>query len=157
MKTIHADLYNSDSKIAIIVSKFNKHINNNLLEGAIHALQKIGQIKDENITIIWVPGSYELPLVLNILLKYNSNFSAVIALGTIIKGETDHFKHIASSVSSSIIEIMQKREIPIGFGILITKNMQQALDRSGGKFGNKGYEAAMTVLEMINLINIVKN
>ncbi|WP_367670696.1 6,7-dimethyl-8-ribityllumazine synthase [Sodalis-like secondary symbiont of Drepanosiphum platanoidis] len=155
MKIIEGKILSPKSKIAIVVSRFNKSINNNLLDGALNTLKRVGQVKDDNITIVWVPGAYEIPLIVNILsLK---KFDAIIALATIIKGNTSHFEFISSSCSSEISSISIKNSLPIIFGILTTNNIEQAIERSGTKLGNKGIDAALSALESINIIKYIKN
>ncbi|BFI91221.1 6,7-dimethyl-8-ribityllumazine synthase [Enterobacterales bacterium endosymbiont of Anomoneura mori] len=156
MKKIKVSFDSPNSKIAIIVSRFNEFINKSLLNGSIDILKRIGKILDNNITIIWVPGAFEIPLITQILAN-SKKYNAIIALGTIIKGETPHFKYISNSTISSISNVILKTEIPIIFGILTTDNIEQAINRSGIKLGNKGSEAALNALEMINIINNIKN
>ncbi|CAL4324358.1 6,7-dimethyl-8-ribityllumazine synthase [Buchnera aphidicola] len=155
MILIETGVSSKDSLISIIISRFNEFINQNLLNGTIDTLKRIGKVKEENILVIKVPGAYELPLIAkNIanLKKYN----AIIALGTIIKGNTSHFKYISREVSSGLAKVSLKNNIPIAFGILTTENIEQAIERSGSKMGNKGVEAALCALEMINIIKKIK-
>ena len=155
MILIEKGVSSKDSLISIIISRFNEFINQNLLNGAVDTLKRIGQIKEENILVIKVPGAYELPLIAkNIanLKKYN----AIIALGTIIKGNTSHSIYISQEVSAGLAKVSLKHNIPISFGILTTDNIEQAIERSGSKMGNKGIEAALCALEMINIIKKIK-
>ncbi|CAL1329333.1 6,7-dimethyl-8-ribityllumazine synthase [Candidatus Providencia siddallii] len=156
MNIIKGTLTATNSFIAVIVARFNHFINDKLLEGAIDSLERIGQILKNNITVIWVPGVYELPLIIKILAK-SKKYDAIIALGTIIRGNTKHFKYLSNDCISSISSIGINNEIPIALGILTTENIEQAIERSGSKLGNKGVEAALTALEMINVINKIKN
>ncbi|PPI86342.1 6,7-dimethyl-8-ribityllumazine synthase [Candidatus Pantoea edessiphila] len=156
MKVIEATITAPEANIAIIVSRFNNFINHNLLDGAISSLKRLGQVKHENITIVWVPGAYELPLIANVLSK-TDKYDAIIALGTIIRGNTSHCEYIAHESSSGIAKISISSCIPIAFGLLTTENIDQAIERSGTKAGNKGAEAAIAALEMINLLKIIKN
>lgn len=155
MEIISVGYFCPNSKIAIAIARFNDFINKNLLNGALDILTRLGQIKDENITIVWLPGSYELPMVVNELVKKNK-FDAIIALGTIIKGTTNHFTHVSNTANSGLSNVILNSEIPISFGILTTNNVEQAIERSGIKENNYGSKAAMTVLEMINLIKYIK-
>ncbi|MCV2502325.1 MAG: 6,7-dimethyl-8-ribityllumazine synthase [Candidatus Lightella neohaematopini] len=144
-------MINNESNIAIIVSRFNKTINNNLLDGVINTLIRIGNMKEDNITVIWVPGVYEIPVIANKLVHTNK-YKAIITLGTVIKGETNHHYYIVNECVSRLSEISVNNIIPITFGILTTNNIEQAVKRSGIKLNNKGVEIALATLEMINLI-----
>lgn len=156
MKIISSELFCPNAKIAIAVSRFNYFITNNLLNGAIDALKRLGQVKENNIDLIWLPGSYELPMIVNELVKKNK-YDAIIALGAIIRGETNHFNYIANSVISGLCQINLKSKIPISCGILTTNNTNQAIERSGVKEGNYGFQSAITILEMINLLKKIRS
>ncbi|UAJ65206.1 6,7-dimethyl-8-ribityllumazine synthase [Candidatus Schneideria nysicola] len=156
MKIIKSNVSSPDACIAIVVARFNHFVNENLLNGAIDTLIRIGQVKEDNITVIWVPGAYELPLVVKIL-SQKEQYDAIVALGTVIRGETPHFNFISSECSRGLATISLERNLPIAFGILTTENIEQAIDRAGVKSGNKGAEAALTVLEMINLLQRIKS
>ncbi len=136
-------------KFGIVVSEWNEAITSALLEGTINTLQKHG-VKRENIIIRTVPGSFELPYGARIVAEQNSPH-AVICLGCVIQGETPHFDYICQGVSHGIGELNLDYDIPFIFGVLTTLNLQQAEDRSGGKHGNKGDEAAITALKMAKL------
>lgn len=155
MNIIESDVIANTSKIAIVVSRFNRFINKNLLEGALDILQRVGHVKDENITVIWVPGAYELPLITRVI-AISHKYDAIVVLGTIIRGLTMHFEFISKECSSSISNIAVSNTLPIGFGLLTTDNISQAIERSGIKNNNKGSEAALAVLEMINILKIIK-
>ncbi|XBC44252.1 MAG: 6,7-dimethyl-8-ribityllumazine synthase [Buchnera aphidicola (Schlechtendalia peitan)] len=155
MKTIENSVLAQTEKIAIIISKFNYFINQNLLNGALDTLQRIGQVQSKNITIIHVPGTFEIPIIADIIAK-KKKYSAIIALGTIIKGKTAHFSLLSQEVSTKISTISIKYTIPISFGIIVANNIQQAIERSGTKMGNKGSESALATLEMINIINMIQ-
>ncbi|PPI87715.1 6,7-dimethyl-8-ribityllumazine synthase [Candidatus Pantoea edessiphila] len=156
MKVIDATIIATDANVAIVVARFNNFITNNLLNGAISSLKRIGQVHHDNITVIWVPGAYELPLVSYELGK-TGKYDAIIALGAIIRGNTSHFEYIANQTSLSIAKISINTNIPIAFGVLTTENIEQAIERSGTKYGNKGSEAALAALEMINVLKAIKN
>jgi len=134
-------------KFGIIISEWNKEITNNLANGAISTLLKHGA-KEENILKKYVPGSFELTLGAQLIVE-NTDIDAVICLGCVIQGETKHFDFICSSVSQGITQLNINYGIPFIFGVLTTNNLQQAIDRSGGKHGNKGDEAAITAIKMI--------
>jgi 6,7-dimethyl-8-ribityllumazine synthase len=132
-------------RFAIIVSEWNNHITENLYKGAMQTLISSGA-KQKNIVRIDVPGSFELVFGAKIASK--CNYDAIICLGSVIKGETDHFHYVCNAVSSGIKDLNLNGDIPIVFGVLTDNNEQQAIDRSGGKHGNKGIEAAITAIKM---------
>ena len=154
MKIIEAPVATPDAKIAIVIARFNNFINDSLLDGAVDALKRIGQVKDDNITVVWVPGAYELPLAARALIKTNK-YDAVVALGTVIRGGTAHFEFVAGEASSGIAEVAKNSHVPVAFGVLTTENIEQAIERAGTKAGNKGAEAALTALEMINVLKAI--
>ena len=135
----------SKFKLAIVVSEFNEDITEKLLEGAQGALKE-NKVRENNIKIIRVPGSFEIPLACQKLAR-SKKFDAIIALGCVIKGETDHYYFIAGEASRGIMDIMLKYEIPIGFGVITTDNLEQALDRSIRN--NKGADVARAILEVL--------
>lgn len=144
----------SNSKITIIIARFNYFINTNLLSGTMDILTRIGKIQEKNIILVKVPGSYEIPFIAhNIALSKQSN--AIITLGTIIQGETMHAKNMISNINYLLSKISIRANIPIISGILMTKNIEQAIERSGCKKGNKGCEAAYTTLEILNLLKFI--
>ncbi|VAX76512.1 6,7-dimethyl-8-ribityllumazine synthase [Serratia symbiotica] len=155
MKIIEGVITSPDSRVGIVIARFNNFINSSLLQGAIDALQRLGLVSDDNITVVWVPGAYELPLAVCVLAK-TGKYDAVIALGSIIRGGTTHFEYIAGEVSSGIASVALNTEVPVAFGVLTTESIEQAIERSGTKAGNKGAEAALSALEMINVINAIK-
>ncbi|AWS64765.1 6,7-dimethyl-8-ribityllumazine synthase [Escherichia coli] len=155
MNIIEANVATPDARVAITIARFNNFINDSLLEGAIDALKRIGQVKDENITVVWVPGAYELPLAAGALAK-TGKYDAVIALGTVIRGGTAHFEYVAGGASNGLAHVAQDSEIPVAFGVLTTESIEQAIERAGTKAGNKGAEAAVTALEMINVLKAIK-
>lgn len=138
-----------DMSFGIIVAEWNKEITSALAQGAITTLKKHG-VTDENIVLKFVPGTFELTKGAQ-LLADNFEIDAVIALGTVIQGETRHFDFICQGVTHGITELNLEFEIPFIFGVLTTENLQQAIDRSGGKHGNKGDEAAVTAIKMVAL------
>lgn len=148
---------NNNHKIAIVVSKFNDIITNNLLSGAIEALKE-HNIHENNIKIYFTPGAFEIPLMLKKLSnkKGEDKFDGIIALGCVIKGETAHFEYISNAVSLSINQISVESEIPIAFGVLTCYTPEQAFARSGvepiNEDTNKGFEAALALVEMIELL-----
>ena len=136
-------------KIGIAVSEWNQQITANLAEGAIETLKKYGY-KDEDIVLRSVPGSFELPLGAIYLIE-NKKCDAVVCLGCVIQGDTKHFDYVCSGVTQGIMDVNTKYKVPVAFGLLTTNNQQQAIDRSGGRLGNKGVEAAAAALKMLSL------
>jgi 6,7-dimethyl-8-ribityllumazine synthase len=137
-------------RFAIVVSRFNSFITERLLEGALDALKRHGA-EEKQIAIYKVPGAFEIPLVAKLLAK-KKEIDAVICLGTVIKGATPHFHYVASEVTKGIAQSSLEIEKPISFGIITSDNIEQAIDRAGTKSGNKGYDAAISAIEMVNLI-----
>ena len=154
MKTFEGKLISEGLKFAIVVGRFNEFIGSKLLSGAIDGLKRHGT-KEEDIEIIWVPGAFEIPLVAKKLAKTNK-YDAVICLGAVIRGSTPHFEYVSSEVSKGIANASLDTEIPIIFGVLTTDNIEQAIERAGTKNGNKGYDAAITAIEMANLLKNIK-
>lgn len=144
-----------EARVAIAIARFNNFINDSLLDGAVDALERIGQVANDNITVVWVPGAYELPLTVKALAE-TKNYDAIIVLGTVIRGGTAHFEFVAGECSSGISKVALDSEVPVTFGVLTTENIEQAIERAGTKAGNKGAEAALTALEMINVLKAVK-
>ena len=140
----------SGIRFAIVVSRFNSFVTDRLLEGALDALKRHGA-EDSRIDIYRVPGAFEIPLAAKLLSKKKS-VDGVICLGAVIKGGTPHFHYVASEVTKGIAAASLEAEKPIAFGILTTESVEQAVERAGTKGGNKGYDAAMSVIEMVNLL-----
>ncbi len=137
-------------RIAIVVSRFNEFVTSRLLTGALDALERHG-VDLAQTEVYWVPGAFEIPLVAK-KLAAGGKFDAVVCLGTVIRGQTPHFEYVASGVSRGIADAALETGVPVVFGVLTTDNLEQAIDRAGGKLGNKGREAAETALEMANLL-----
>jgi len=140
------------AKVAIVVSRFNSFINDRLVEGALDTLKRQGQIADENITLVKVPGAVELPLAAKRLAK-SKQFDGIVALGCVIRGGTAHFEYVSGECAKGLAQVSLESEIPVAFGVLTTENIEQAIERAGTKAGNKGVEAALSTLEMINVMN----
>lgn len=152
MKEFKGKLKAEKYKIGIVISRFNDFITKRLLEGAIEALKRYGA-KEENIDVYWVPGSFEIPYILKeIALKEYDGF---LAIGCIIKGDTPHFEYIANETFKGVQRIMYEYKKPVGLGILTVEDMEQAIERAGGKMGNKGEEAAKSLVELLNLKEIL--
>lgn len=150
MKTIQGNLNVDKLRFGIIVARFNEFIGSKLLSGAIDALIRHGAEKDL-IETAWVPGAFEIPLIAKRMAK-SGKYDAIICLGAIIRGNTPHFDFVASEVTKGIAMISLETEVPVSFGILTTDNIEQAIERAGAKAGNKGFDAAMTAIEMANLM-----
>jgi len=149
-KVIEGTLNAQGIRFGIVVSRFNDFINTKLLDGALDALSRHGT-EDEHITVIRVPGSFEIPLMAKKLAD-SGNYDALICLGAVIRGATPHFEYISAEVTKGIAKITLDSGIPISFGILTTDNIEQAIERAGTKSGNKGWDAAMAAIEMVNLL-----
>ncbi len=149
MKLIEGKIDATGLKVAIVVSRFNEFITNKLLSGAIDCLKR-NNADEENITVAWVPGSFEIPSVAR-LLALSNKYDAVICLGAVIRGSTPHFDYVAAEVSKGVASISLASKIPVIFGVLTTDSIEQAIERAGTKSGNKGFDAAMSAIEMSNL------
>lgn len=146
---IEGKLSAKGKKFGIVVSRFNELISAQLLDGAKDCLIR-HECKDEDITIAWVPGSYEIPLVAK-KMAHSKKYNAVICLGAVIRGGTPHFDYIAAEVSKGVAHVGLEANLPVIFGVLTTDNIEQALERAGTKAGNKGWDAALSAIEMVNL------
>ena len=149
MKTIKGKLDAKGKNFAIVVSRFNEFITQKLLEGALDCLTR-HNTEEKNITVVWVPGAFEIPLMAQKLAK-SRKFSAIICLGAILRGETPHFEFISNQVAVNIGKVALESDVPVIFGVITTENLEQAIERAGSKAGNKGWESALTAIEMANL------
>lgn len=154
MNIIEAAVATPDARVAITIARFNNFINDSLLEGAVDALKRIGGLKMTTLPSFGY-RAYELPLAAGALAK-TGKYDAVIALGTVIRGGTAHFEYVAGGASNGLAHVAQDAEIPVAFGVLTTESIEQAIERAGTKAGNKGAEAALTALEMINVLKAIK-
>lgn len=150
MKTIQGNFNAKGLKFGIITARFNEFIGSKLLSGTKDALLRHGAEEDQ-IEIIWVPGSFEIPFMAKKMAK-TGKYNAIICLGAIIRGNTPHFDYVASEAAKGVAMVSIETEVPIAFGILTTDNIEQAIERSGTKAGNKGFDAAMAAIEMANLM-----
>jgi len=150
MKTIEGKLSAGKHHYGIIVGRFNEFIGGKLLDGAIDALKRHGA-SEENIEIIWAPGAFEMPIVAQTMAN-TKRFDAIITLGAVIRGSTPHFDYVSAEVSKGIASVSLNTGIPVIFGVLTTDSIEQAIERAGTKAGNKGFEAAMSAMEMANLL-----
>ena len=141
-------------KVAIVASRFNEIIVNKLLGGAVDGLVRHG-VEENNITAAWVPGAFEIPLICEKMVK-TGKYDAVIALGTVIRGSTSHYDYVCNEVSKGIAQVSLNTGIPVLFGVVTTENIEQAIERAGTKAGNKGYDCALSAIEMVQLIKEVE-
>ena len=154
METLRGTISGKDIKVAIVLSLFNEFIGQKLLEGALKSLKENG-VNERNIDIVKVPGAFEIPLATEKLASLKK-YDTILCLGAVIKGETPHFDYVAEAASTGILQVSLKYSLPIAFGVLTTNNIEQAVERAGGKHGNKGYDVAITALEMADLIKKIK-
>lgn len=137
-------------KVGIVVARFNEFITNKLLGGAVDGLTRHG-VADENITTAWVPGAFEIPLIAEKMAK-SGKYDAIICLGAVIRGATSHYDYVCNEVSKGVAQVGLQAEIPVLFGVVTTENIEQAIERAGTKAGNRGYDCALSAIEMANLI-----
>lgn len=149
-KTLEGDLICRNSKFALVVGRFNSFITQNLLEGALDTLKRHGA-QDNEVEVIWVPGAFELPLAVKRLAE-SKKYDAIIALGCVIRGGTPHFEYVAGECVKGLSQVMMQQGIPVAFGVLTVDTIDQAVERAGTKAGNKGIEAALSAVEMVNLL-----
>ena len=150
MKIYEGNISGKELKFAVVVARFNSFITNKLLDGALDALKR-HETPEENISVAWVPGCFEIPLVAKKLAS-TKNFDAIICLGAVIRGATTHYDYVCNEVSKGIAQVALQSGVPTIFGIVTTENIQQAIERAGTKSGNKGFDAAVSAMEMANLI-----
>lgn len=150
MKTLEGKIVADGAKIAIVAARFNEFIVSKLIGGAVDALVR-HDVKDEDITLAWVPGAFEIPVAAKKMAE-SGKYDAVICLGTVIRGATTHYDYVCNEVSKGIASVSLSTGIPVMFGIVTTENIEQAIERAGTKAGNKGYDCAVGALEMINLM-----
>ncbi len=151
MPTVYEGALSSPpGRFALVAAKFNQEVVEKLVAGAIQGLRKHG-IAEDAIDLAWVPGSFEIPLIAK-RLAASGHYAAVICLGAVIRGDTDHYDHICNQAAAGVAQATLATGVPVLFGILTCETEQQALDRAGGKEGNKGFDAALAAIEMVNLI-----
>jgi 6,7-dimethyl-8-ribityllumazine synthase len=153
VKVIEGALVAKGKKFGIVVSRFNDFITKKLSESCIDTLTRHG-VKEVEIEMAWVPGAFEIPLVAK-KMAVSKKYDAVICLGTVIRGETPHFDYVASEVSKGVAKVGLDANTPVIFGIITADNIEQAIKRAGAKEGNKGSDAALTAIEMVNLLNAI--
>lgn len=150
VQTIEGDLIATGAKIAIVVGRWNAFVVESLLEGAIDSLKRHG-VKEEDISIVRAPGAFEIPLVVKKVANQKAH-DAIIALGAVIRGGTPHFEYVAGECVKGLAQVGLDAEVPVSFGVLTVDTIEQAIERAGTKAGNKGEEAALSALEMVNLL-----
>ncbi len=153
-KVIEGNLIAKGKRFGVIASRFNDFITKELLSGCVDALLRHGA-EDKDISIFWVPGAFEIPSIANRLAKAKS-FDALICLGTVIRGSTPHFEYIAQEAAKGIAKVSLDSGLPVIFGIITADTIEQAIERAGTKEGNKGRDAALNAIEMVNLIEKIK-
>lgn len=149
MKEIHGKLSGKSKKVAIVISRFNEMVTGKLLEGAVDCLVR-HDVSESDITVVWVPGAWEIPQVMKTLAN-SKKYQGLIALGCVIRGSTPHFDFIAGSVTRGLSQIALDSLVPLTFGVLTTDTLEQALERAGVKAGNKGWDCALSVLELMSV------
>lgn len=137
-------------KVGIVASRFNEIIVNKLLGGAVDGLVRHG-VEEDNITAVWVPGAFEIPVAAHKMAK-SGNYDAIICVGAVIRGDTSHYDYVCNEVSKGIAHVSLETGIPVMFGVVTTENIEQAISRAGSKSGNKGYDCALSAIEMVNLM-----
>ena len=152
---IEGGLSGKGKRVGIVVSRFNESITKMLLDGALNFLRRAG-VLESDLEVVWVPGSFEIPLALKAL-AVRKDFDALIAIGCIIRGETSNYEHISQAVTDGVSRVGLDHGVPIGFAVLTVESFEQAASRSGGKFGNKGREAAESALETANVVSQCAN
>jgi 6,7-dimethyl-8-ribityllumazine synthase len=151
MSTFEGQLIARQYKFGIVVSRFNEFISKSLLSGALDSLKR-HEAAEENIDVAWVPGSFEIPIVAR-RMAASGKYDGVICLGAVIRGNTPHFDYVAAEVSKGVARAAQDTGVPVAFGIITADTLEQAVDRAGAKAGNKGWQAALTAIEMANLMS----
>lgn len=155
MKLLEGKLVDGGSiKVAIVVARFNEFITSKLLGGALDTLARHG-VKEDDISVAWVPGAFEIPLICQKLAE-TGKYDVVIALGAVIRGSTSHYELVCNEAAKGIAQVQMKTGVPVLFGVITTENIEQAIERAGSKAGNKGSECAESAIEMVDLIRKIK-
>ncbi len=151
MQVIEAGLAAKGKKFAIVVARFNSFIVESLLDGALDTLKRVGDVAENDITVVRIPGAFELPLAVQ-KVAASGKYDGIIALGAVIRGGTPHFEYVAGECVKGIAQVSMQFNVPVAFGVLTVESIEQAVERAGTKMGNKGGEAAMSALEMVNVL-----
>lgn len=154
MRVYEGNVVSKDIKVGIVAARFNEFIVSRLLGGALDGLKR-HDVKDDDIDVAWVPGAFEIPLIASKMAK-SGKYDLVICLGAVIRGSTSHYDYVCSEVSKGIATVSLQSDIPVMFGVLTTDNIEQAIERAGTKAGNKGYDCALSGIEMVNLIRDIE-
>ena len=154
MKTLEGKLVAKGMRVGIVAARFNEFITSKLLSGAMDGLIR-HDVQEEDIHVAWVPGAFEIPLIASKMAK-SGKYDAVICLGAVIRGSTSHYDYVCNEVSKGIAAVGLDIGIPVLFGVLTTENIEQAIERAGTKAGNKGYDCALSAIEMVNLIREIE-
>ena len=154
MKTLEGKLVAKGIRVGIVAARFNEFITSKLLSGAMDGLVR-HDVQEEDIHVAWVPGAFEIPLIASKMAK-SGKYDAVICLGAVIRGSTSHYDYVCNEVSKGITAVGLDSGIPVLFGVLTTENIEQAIERAGTKAGNKGYDCALSAIEMVNLIREIE-
>jgi len=152
-KTFEGKLDGAGLRIAVVVSRFNEDVTSRMLAGAREALTKHG-VRDDDVDVAWVPGAFELPLAARKLAE-SHRYDAVVCLGAVIRGETPHFDYVAGAAARGVLDVGRDTGVPAVFGVVTPNTHEQALERAGGKKGNKGFDAVVTAIEMANLLRAI--
>ena len=150
MKVLAGKLVAKGMKVGIVAARFNEFIVSKLLSGALDGLRR-HDVKEDDISVAWVPGAFEIPIAAQ-KMAGSGKYDAVICLGTVIRGSTSHYDYVCNEVSKGIAHVSMESQIPVLFGVLTTENIEQAIERAGTKAGNKGYDCALSAIEMVNLL-----
>src|SRR3954451_24054958 len=154
-KVVEGHLIGTGLKVAIVVARFNEFINSKLLSGAEDALKRHG-VEEDHVSVVWVPGAFEIPLTA-LKLAQTNEYDTVITLGSVIRGATPHFDYVSSEVAKGVAQASMQTGVPISFGVLTTDTIEQAIERAGTKAGNKGFDAAVTAIEIADLYRKISN
>lgn len=155
MKTLEGKLVAKGMRVGIVAARFNEFITSKLLSGALDGLVR-HDVQEEDIHVAWVPGAFEIPLIAS-KMAGSGKYDAVICLGAVIRGSTSHYDYVCNEVSKGIAAVGLDSGIPVLFGVLTTENIEQAIERAGTKAGNKGYDCALSAIEMVNLIREIED
>lgn len=155
MKTLEGKLVASGLKVGIVAARFNEFIVSKLVSGAIDGLTR-HDVSDDDITVAWVPGAFEIPLIAKQMAN-SGKYDAVICLGAVIRGATSHYDYVCNEVSKGVAQVSLSANIPVLFGVVTTENIEQAIERAGTKAGNKGYDCALSAIEMANLMRVIND
>ena len=154
MKTLEGKLVASGIRVGVVAARFNEFITSKLLSGAMDGLVR-HDVREEDVHVAWVPGAFEIPIIASKMAK-SGKYDAIICLGAVIRGSTSHYDYVCSEVSKGIAAVGLDSGIPVLFGVLTTENIEQAIERAGTKAGNKGYDCALSAIEMVNLIRQIE-